>query len=328
MFQVEANRYKNMQYRKVGNTGLKLPVISLGLAYNFSESDYEKSKEIIEKAFNMGINHFDLSVNFGAKPGDVEKLFGRILKEDLNPYRREIVISTKIANNDLSIKTGALASKKNIIQSVGESLKRLNTDYIDVLYIDGYDEETPLEETAGAIKLLMDQGKILYVGVCNFNAMQVKKIVEAFKKFDCPYVGNMVEYNMLNRKIEAEKLIDSTSSLGATIAYRPLAEGLLSNKYIKDAPMDSRANKPGVGSLTAQSIGVEMTAKLSKINQVAAKRNQTISQLAISWVLRNEGIPTIVLGASKISQLTENIQAISKTTFDSNDLKSIDKETK
>lgn len=328
MFQVDANRYANMQYRRVGNTGLKLPVISLGLAYNFSESDYEKSKEIIERAFNMGINHFDLSVAFGDKPGAVEKLFGRVLKEDLNPYRKEIVISTKVCKTSNDIPTGCLASRKNIVQSLEESLKRLNTNYVDILYIDGYDEETPLEETVMTLKNLVDQGKILYAGVCNFTALQVKKIGEIFKKYDCPFIGNMVEYNIFNRKIETEKMIDLVSPYGATIAYRPLAEGLLSNKYIKDAPYDSRANKPGVGSLTAQNIGVEITAKLSKLNQVAAKRAQSISQLAISWVLRNEQIPTVVLGASRISQLTENIGALSKLVYEANDLKTIDKETK
>lgn len=328
MFQVDENRYKNMQFRKVGNTGLKLPVITLGLAYNFSETDYEKSKELVLRAFNMGINSFDLSVAFGKKTGDIEKLFGRIIKEDLASLRNEIVISTKVATTDDLIKTGSLASRKNLIQSVNASLARLNTTYIDILYVDGFDNEVPVEETASALKFLVDEGKVLYVGTCNYNGMQVKKIGEVFKKYDLPYVGNMVEYNIFNRQVENDKTIDSTTPYGSTIVYRPLAEGLLSNKYIKDAPIDSRANKSGVGSLTNQDLTVEVSAQLTKLNTVAAKRGQSIAQLAISWVLRNSNVASVVVGVSKITQLTENIGAISQTSFDSNDLKTIDKETK
>lgn len=328
MFQVDENRYKNMQFRKVGDTGLKLPVITLGLAYNFSETDYEKSKELVLRAFNMGINSFDLSMAFGKRTGEIEKLFGRIVREDLTSLRNEIVISTKVAATNDSIKTGALASKKNIIQSVNASLARLSTGYIDVLYIDGFDNETPVEETAAALKLLVNDGKVLYVGTCNYTGMQVKKVGEVFKKYDLPYVGNMVEYNIFNRQVENDKTIDLTTPYGATIVYRPLAEGLLSNKYIKDAPMDSRANKSGVGKLDTHSLTVETSAQLTKLNTVAAKRGQSIAQLAISWVLRNPNVSSTVVGISKITQLTENIGAISKTSFDSNDLKTIDKETK
>lgn len=328
MFEANKDRYSKMQYRRIGNTGLKLPVITLGLAFNYTEEDYEKCREIVLTAFNNGINSFDISSSLSKVPGELETMFGRILKTDLANYREDIVLTTKIGGNISENPNRLSGSRKYIVESLNSSLARLGTSYVDVLYHEGFDPETPIEETACALADVVKSGKALYVGLHGYSSMQAKKMAEELKKLNVPFVGVSAEYNIFNREIEDDGLLTTIKPYGGVVACRPLAEGLLSNKYISDFPADSRALKVGVGTLEETSITVSTTGILTKLNLVAASRGQSIAQMAISWALKDPAVASVVVGISKLPQLQENIATLSKLAFSADDVKKVDKALK
>lgn len=328
MFEANKDRYNKMQYRNFGNTGLKMPVITLGLAFNYSEEDYEKCREVVLNAFNNGITSFDVSSSLSEKPGELEVLFGKIMKSDLLPYREELVITTKIGGNASANPARVSGSRKYIVESLNKSLERLGTSYVDILYHEGYDAETPIEETAVALSDVVRSGKALYIGLQGYSAAQAKKMAEELKKLNVPFVGVADIYNIFEKTAETDGLFTSIKPYGGFVACRPLAEGLLSNKYISDFPADSRALKKGVGTLEETSITVSTTGVLTKLNLVAASRGQSIAQMAISWALRDPMVASVVVGVSKLPQLQENISALSKLSFSIDDVKKVDKALK
>lgn len=326
MFKADENRYSKMQYRRLGNSGLKLPVMSLGLWLNFGAvNDYDKCKEIVLSAFNNGITHFDLANNYGPPPGSAEETFGRILKEELMPYRDEIIISTKAGYGMWPGPYGDGGSRKYLISSLDQSLKRLGIPYVDIFYHHRFDYETNLEETMLALRDIVLSGKALYVGLSNYNSEQLKRAYEILKRLNVPYVITQPSYSMLNRWIEHDNLLETQNSLGGgTICFSALSQGRLSNKYIYGIPEDSRAKKDYIIFLHERDITPDLVEKLKKLDIIARRRNQTISQMALAWVLRNPKMTSTLIGISKIEQLKENLDALNNLEFSEEEIKEID----
>jgi L-glyceraldehyde 3-phosphate reductase len=326
MYNANPSRYEKMLYRRLGNSGLKLPVVSLGLWWNFGEvDDYQNSKKIILEAFNQGITHFDLANNYGPPPGSAEITFGKILKEELMPYRDEIIISTKAGYMMWPGPYGDYGSRKYLMASIDQSLERLGIPYVDIFYHHRFDAETNLEETMTALADIVRSGKALYVGLSNYRASQIQEAVKYLKAMHVPYVITQPSYNMLNRWIEADNLLDAQYEAGGgTICFVALAQGLLSNKYIDGIPSDSRLMKEHIKHINKSAVTEPLIQKLVALNEIAKKRNQTISQMAIAWVLRNPKMTSTVLGVSKVEQLYENIKAIENLSFTQDELNQID----
>lgn len=322
----EENRYDNMIYNRCGKSGLKLPAMSLGLWQNFGDADnYENMENMIYKAFDLGITHFDLANNYGPKPGSAEANFGRILKNGLAGYRDELVISTKAGYDMWPGPYGAKhGSRKYLTASLDQSLKRMGLEYVDIFYHHVFDPETPLEETVLALDNAVKQGKALYVGISNYGTEQTREAIKLFRELRTPFIINQPSYSMLNRWIERDNLTGLAREEGfGMIVFSPLFQGLLTDKYIKGIPSDSRVAKGKVDWLRAD-ITPENIAKVVKLNAIAKQRGQTLAQMALSWVLRDNVITSVLIGASRPQQIEENVSAVSHTDFTKQQLDLID----
>lgn len=322
---INANRYDKMVYRRCGHSGILLPALSLGLWHNFGKVDnYENSKEMILTAFNLGITHFDLANNYGPPYGSAEETFGRVLKEDLKGYRDELLISTKAGWDMWPGPYGNFGSRKYLIASLDQSLKRMGLDYVDIFYSHRRDPETPLEETMGALASTVHQGKALYVGIFSYNALDTKKAATILKNMGVPCLIHQPSYSIMNRWIE-EGLTDVLRQEGiGSIAFCPLDQGLLTSKYLDGTiPEGSRASKEH-SYLSAESITSELLDKIRKLNEVAKRRGQTLAQMALAWTLREGGVTSALIGASHKAQIEENVKALDNLEFSREELIMID----
>lgn len=318
------SRYDSMRYNRCGNSGLKLPAISLGLWHNFGGVDvFENGRAIIRQAFDAGITHFDLANNYGPPPGSAEETFGRILKEDFQSYRDEMIISTKAGYYMWSGPYGEWGSKKYLIASLDQSLKRLGLDYVDIFYSHRFDPETPLEETMEALYQAVQQGKALYVGISNYPADQTKKAAAILKANGLHCLIHQPKYSMFERWIE-HGLLDVLEQEGiGCIAFSPLAQGLLTDRYLKGIPEDSRAAKPH-GFLQPEAITPQKLNQIQALNQMALQRGQSLAQMAIAWVLRDSRVTSALIGVSRVEQLQDNLVALDKLSFTGEELVKID----
>lgn len=324
MYIANEERYNSMKYNRVGSSGLKLPAISLGLWHNFGYIDkFDNQTQIVLRAFDLGITHFDLANNYGPPPGSAEENFGRILANQLKPYRDEIIISSKAGFDMWPGPYGDWGSKKYIVASCDQSLKRLGTDYVDIFYSHRPDPETPCEETAQALDLLVRQGKTLYVGISNYSAEQTEEIAKVFDELKTPFIIHQPSYSMFNRWIE-EGLKDVLveRKLGA-IAYSPLAQGLLTDRYLNGIPDDSRAHRGLNVRLTEEQVSTTLE-KVKALNQIAKNRGQTLAEMAIAWILRDGIVTSVLVGASRVSQLEDNVKALDNIDFSDEELQKID----
>ncbi|NLM76391.1 MAG: L-glyceraldehyde 3-phosphate reductase [Clostridiaceae bacterium] len=326
MYTPDASRYSVMKYNRTGKSGLKLPAVSLGLWHNFGDTEsLSNMKELIFKAFDLGITHFDLANNYGPPPGAAEKNFGRILKEDLSAYRDELIISTKAGYGMWEGPYGDFGSRKYLLASLDQSLKRMNLDYVDIFYHHRPDPETPLEETMMALDSAVRQGKALYVGLSNYNKNQLKEAYKILKELRTPFIINQPSYSMLNRWIETDGLKDYANEIGiGLIVFSPLAQGVLTDRYLKGIPKDSRAGRGVSPFLTKEKITESQLEMVRKLNAIAQARGQTLAQMALSWILKDGKITSVLIGASKASQLEENVRCIENTYFTDDELKAID----
>ena len=326
-YQPAENRYQKMKYNRCGQSGIMLPGISLGLWHNFGHADTESScQEMICRAFDLGITHFDIANNYGPPSGSAEEMFGRILKTDLAGYRDELVISTKAGYHMWPGPYGEWGSKKYLVASLEASLKRIGVDYVDFFYSHRPDPNTPLEETMAALDLIVRQGKALYVGISNYNPQMTKQAAAILKQLGTKCLIHQPYYNMLDRTIE-NGLLETLEQEGiGCIAFCPLAQGLLTEKYLHGIPADSRASKP-TGFLRPKNITKEKLAKVLSLQKVAKKRGQSLAQMALAWTLRDPRVTSALIGASKVSQIEENIAALNKLKFSKEELAAIDKIT-
>lgn len=325
MYQADSNRYQSMTYNRVGNSGLKLPAISLGLWHNFGDVDQlENQRAIIRGAFDMGITHFDLANNYGPPPGSAEENFGRIFREDLKGYRDELIISSKAGFYMWEGPYGEWGSKKYITASCDQSLRRLGLDYVDIFYHHRPDPDTCLEETASALDLLVRQGKALYIGISNYSAQQTEDIIAVFKELKTPFVIHQPRYNMFDREIENGLTDVLAKEQKGAIVYSPLAQGLLTNRYLKGIPADSRAARTDSPFLDKDRVDASL-AKVKQLNQLAQERGQTMAKMAIAWLLREDTVASVLIGASRLSQLQDNVKALDNLSFTASELDTIDK---
>lgn len=324
MYLAKENRYDQMQYNRVGKSGLKLPAISLGLWHNFGDVDkMTTQKEVIFTAFDNGITHFDLANNYGPPAGSAETNFGRILRDDLKAYRDEMIISSKAGYYMWPGPYGEWGSKKNLIASCDQSLQRMGLDYVDIFYHHRPDPDTPIEETAHALDLLVRQGKALYVGVSNYSPEQTAAISKLFKEWHTPFVIHQPQYNMFNRSIE-EGLTDVLAEEGlGSIVFSPLAQGLLTDRYLDGIPADSRAHRSDSPFLSEDRVE-ETIGKVRQLNQVAQDRGQTLAEMALAWNLRLPEVSSVLIGASRVSQLQDNLKALDNLDFAPEELARID----
>jgi L-glyceraldehyde 3-phosphate reductase len=318
------NRYEKMIYNRCGKSGLKLPAISLGMWHNFGGINVlENQRELVKKAFDLGITHFDLANNYGPPPGSAEENFGRILKLDFEGYRDEMIISTKAGYGMWPGPYGDWGSKKYLVSSLDQSLKRMDLDYVDIFYHHRPDPNTPLEETMAALDLIVRQGKALYVGVSNYNAEQTKEAAAILKTLGTPFIIHQPRYNMFDRWIEEDlQAVLEEEGIGS-IAFVPLAQGQLTNKYLNGIPSDSRAAGPSV-FLNEKDLSEEKLNKIRQLNEVANERGQSLAQMSLAWVLRGGKVTSALIGASKVSQIEENVAALNNVTFNEEELNKIE----
>ncbi len=319
-----AKRYDAMIYRRCGRSGLKLPAISLGLWHNFGGVDtLESGRAIIHRAFDLGITHFDLANNYGPPPGSAEEAFGRILRQDLAGYRDEMVISSKAGYLMWPGPYGEWGSRKYLVASLDQSLKRMGLDYVDIFYSHRPDPETPLEETMGALDQVVRQGKALYAGISNYSADQARQAAHILRDLGTPCLIHQPSYSMFNRWIE-DGLLDVLKEEGiGCIAFSPLAQGLLTDKYLGGIPEGSRASKPH-GFLRPEQITDEKVAKVRQLNDMARARGQTLAQMAVAWVLRHPGMTSALVGASSVRQVEDNVAALNNLVFSAEELNAIE----
>ena len=324
MYIASESRYDNMTYNRCGNSGLKLPAISLGLWHNFGDiTPYGTQQEILRTAFDNGITHFDLANNYGPPYGEAERNFGRHMLQDWKPYRDELVISTKAGFDMWKGPYGDHGSRKYLIASLDQSLKRMNVDYVDIFYHHRPDPETPIEETMGALYDIVKSGKALYAGISNYNAEQTKAAAEAMEKMGMHLLIHQPNYSMFNRSIE-EGLTDVLRDKGiGCIAFGPLAGGMLTGRYLNGIPADSRAGHDP-RFLRPDSITEEKLKIVRALNEVAAERGQTLAQMAVQWDLRLPEVTTALIGASRASQIIENVKALDAPDFTEEELQRID----
>jgi len=322
-YQANPSRYDGMVYNRCGRSGLKLPAVSLGFWQNFGDVNvYATSREMTLTAFDMGVTHFDLANNYGPPPGSAEKNFGRILKEDLKGYRDELVISTKAGWGMWPGPYGDFGSRKYLIASLDQSLQRMGLDYVDIFYHHRPDPETPLEETMGALDSIVRSGKALYVGISSYSAEETEKAIAILKDLGTPCLIHQPSYSMLNRWIEKDlQGVLEREGVG-TAVFCPLAQGLLTDRYLKGIPADSRASREG--SLKSQQVNEETLAKVRALNEIAAGRGQSMAQLALAWCLREGRVTTVLAGASRVSQLKENIATVANLSFAQDELNAIE----
>jgi L-glyceraldehyde 3-phosphate reductase len=319
-----AKRYDAMVYRRCGRSGLKLPAISLGLWHNFGGVDtLENGRAMIHRAFDLGITHFDLANNYGPPPGSAEENFGRVLRQDLAGYRDEMIISSKAGYYMWPGPYGEWGSRKYLIASLDQSLKRMGLDYVDIFYSHRPDPETPLEETMSALDQVVRQGKALYAGISNYTAEQARQAARILRDLGTPCLIHQPSYSMFNRWIEGG-LLDALKEEGiGCIAFSPLAQGLLTDKYLGGIPEGSRASKPH-GFLRPEHVTDEKVAKVRILNDMARARGQTLAQMAVAWVLRHPGMTSALVGASSVRQVEDNVAALNNLAFSADELKAIE----
>lgn len=325
-YQPNEKRYEKINYRRCGNSGIKLPSISLGLWHNFGEiDDYENCRNILQTAFDNGITHFDLANNYGPPPGAAEITFGKIFNQDFKSFRDELIISSKAGYGMWDGPYGDWGSKKYLVSSLDQSLKRMGLDYVDIFYHHRPDPETPLEETMGALDLIVRQGKALYVGISNYKPREAKKAIELLRQLGTPCLIVQPRYSMFDRWVEDGLLDVLGEEKVGCITFSSLAQGLLTNKYINGIPEDSRAGRHlKNGAITESQITEEKINIIKQLNEVAANRNQSLAQMALAWILKDDRITSVVLGASKAKQVTEGIEATKNTQFSKEELDKID----
>ena len=328
MYVAKDNRYETMKYHRCGNSGLLLPAVSLGLWHNFGDtSNYSNKVDLCLTAFDHGITHFDLANNYGPAEGAAELNFGRILREYLMPYRDEMIISTKAGYYMWPGPYGDHGSRKYLISSLDQSLKRMGLDYVDIFYYHRPDPDTPLEETMLALADIVRSGKALYVGLSNYDGERLEQASKMLDELHVPFIINQNRYNILDRTIEQNGLKDTAKRLGkGIICFTPLAQGLLTDRYFNGIPADSRVKTDG-RFLKEEQISDEKIDKLKKMNEIAAKRGQTLAEMALAWCLKDDSITSVIIGASKTSQILDNIKAIENTEFTVDELKAIDELT-
>ena len=327
MYIANDKRYEKMTYNRVGNSGLKLPAVSLGFWHNFGDKDnYSNMEEMCFTAFDNGITHFDLANNYGPAAGSAEKNFGRIFKEHFKPYRDEMIISTKAGYFMWDGPYGDGGSRKYLISSLNQSLERMGLDYVDIFYHHRMDPNTPLEETMLALDQIVKSGKALYAGLSNYDGPTLAKATAILEELNTPFIINQNSYNILNRTIENNGLKETSAKLGkGIICFSPLAQGLLSDRYLKDIPADSRVKKDG-RFLKEETVN-EKRNILIKLNEIASARNQTLAEMALAWILKDSAITSVLVGASRPGQIIDNIKALENTSFSKEELAAIDKLT-
>lgn len=326
MYTADSKRYSDMRYNRCGNSGLKLPAVSLGLWHNFGDTArYSNMKEMCFTAFDSGITHFDLANNYGPQPGSAEKNFGRILREELSLYRDELIISTKAGYEMWDGPYGNFGSRKYLLASLDASLKRMGIEYVDIFYHHRPDPDTPLEETMGALSQAVRSGKALYVGLSNYDGVQLEKACRILEDLRCPFIINQNSYSIFNRTIERNGLKKTSEKLKkGIIAFSPLAQGMLTDRYLGGVPEDSRIKTDG-RFLNASALTEERLAQIRALSETAAGRGQTLAEMALAWILRDGVVTSVLIGASKPSQILENIRALQNTDFTDEELEEIDK---
>lgn len=325
MYIASKNRYDEMKYNRCGKSGLKLPIVSLGFWHNFgSDALYENMLEMCTTAFDLGITHFDLANNYGPQYGAAEINLGKIMKREFSVYRDEMVISTKAGYDMWEGPYGNWGSRKYLISSLDQSLRRMELDYVDIFYHHRMDPNTPLEETVGALSQIVKSGKALYVGLSNYDGETLVKATKLLEEYKCPFIINQNKYSIFDRTIENNGLKEKSAELGkGIITFSPLAQGLLSNKYLNGIPEDSRAKRDG-RFLNEKDITPKRIEQISNLNEIAKKRGQTLTQMALSWILKDDDITSVLIGASKASQIVENVGIINSKSFTKEELQSID----
>ncbi len=318
-------RYESAEYRKCGESGLKLPAVSLGLWHNFGDNaDFENMCKMCFTAFDNGITHFDLANNYGPKEGSAETNFGKILNTHMKHYRDEMIISTKAGYYMWSGPYGDFGSKKYLTASIEQSLKRMNVDYVDIFYHHRMDPDTPLYETMWALDSIVKSGKALYVGLSNYNGETMKQAAAILEELHCPFVINQNRYSIFDRTVEKNGILDSAiSAKKGMIIFSPLAQGMLTDRYINGIPKDSRVKTDG-RFLKESSLTSEKIEKVKKLNEIAKNRGQTLAQMALAWVYSHEGITSVLIGASKPEQITENLKMTENLHFTKQELDEID----
>jgi L-glyceraldehyde 3-phosphate reductase len=319
------NRYDKMQYRRTGRSGLLLPLVSLGLWHNFgNDRPYETAAAICRRAFDLGVTHFDLANNYGPPYGSAEENFGRILRDGLGAYRDELVISTKAGYDMWPGPYGDHGSRKYVLASLDQSLKRMGLDYVDIFYSHRFDPDTPLEETMGALDTAVRSGRALYVGISSYSSGKTAEAVRILREMGTPLLIHQPSYSMINRWIEDQGLLDTLAQVGAgCIAFSPLAQGLLTNRYLDGVPGDSRVATGGAmdsGMLTEDNL-----ARVRALNDIAARRGQSLAQMALAWALRDERVTSVLIGASSVAQLEDSLGSLDNLSFTDEELAEIDK---
>ena len=325
MYKADKKRYDSMQYNRCGKSGLKLPIVSLGLWHNFGDiSSYDNMKKMCFTAFDNGITHFDLANNYGPEPGSAEKHFGMILKEHFAPYRDELIISTKAGFDMWEGPYGDWGSRKYLIASLDQSLKRMGLDYVDIFYHHRMDPDTPLEETMGALDQIVKSGKALYAGLSNYDGETMKKACEILNDLRCPFIINQNSYNIFNRTIENNGLKKAARESGkGIISFSPLAQGMLTDRYLNGIPTDSRVVTDG-RFLHKEQLGEDRISVIRKLNDLASKRGETLAQMALKWVVKDSDVTSVLIGASKPQQILENLNVMQAADFSDEELKLID----
>ena len=326
MYQAATSRYDNMLYRNVGRSGLKLPAITLGLWHNFGDSTpMDAQRDMLRTAFDLGITHFDLANNYGPPYGSAETNFGEHMRRDFKPYRDELIISSKAGYDMWPGPYGqGGGSRKYVLASLDQSLKRMGLDYVDIFYSHRFDPDTPLEETMGALATAVQQGKALYVGISSYSATKTREAAAILRDLKVPCLIHQPSYSMLNRWIEPD-LLDALEDNGmGCIAFSALAQGLLTNKYLSGIPADARINKPGGGSFKSEHLSSQNLAHVKALNEMALARGQSLAQMAVAWVLRDKRVTSALIGASNSRQIVELVGALKQLSFSTEELAAID----
>ena len=327
-FKALDKRYSEMEYRKCGSSGLMLPLISLGLWHNFGGKTINlESKKVLFKAFDLGITHFDLANNYGPPYGSAEANFGKIMKRDLKKYRDELIISSKAGYDMWDGPYGEWGSKKHVIASCDQSLKRMNLDYVDIFYSHRFDPNTPLEETADALESIYRSGKAQYIGISSYSAKQTKKMYEILNSRNIKILIHQPSYSLINRWIEKDLTKTLINKGIGCIAFSPLAQGMLSDKYLKGIPKVSRANQK-ITSLDKKLITSRNITMINDLNIIAKKRGQSLSQMSIAWILNNKAVTSALIGVRNLKQLKENVDTLKRLDFTNNELSLINKKAK
>lgn len=326
MYTPDESRYNTMQYNRCGKSGLLLPAVSLGFWHNFGDfSSYDNMKQLCFTAFDHGITHFDLANNYGPEPGSAEKHLGLILKENFSGYRDELIISTKAGFDMWKGPYGDWGSRKYLIASLDQSLKRLGLDYVDIFYHHRMDPETPLEETMGALAQIVQSGKALYVGLSNYDGATMKKACQMLSDLKCPFIINQNSYNIFNRTIEQNGLKAVSRECGkGIISFSPLAQGMLTDRYLNGIPSDSRVMTDG-RFLHKDQLTEEKIHTIRELNELAAKRGESLAQMALKWVLKDNDVTSVLIGASKPQQILENLKVLEAAPFSEEELREIDR---